>query len=272
MPLVPCFSSGVLALLAIALADPSCLEIDDDDHEGLSLIQQRARITSEHQTQSTARENQPLSGDVHGVVKYVTAAPAPPSLISYTLPASTTTTKRNLAPFDSKKPAALIDEAGARANAPPAAPAFAPPAPTPESLIDQVGAHITPWVWQLLNYDFTIGADVGLDTPVPPTPAPPPYTPPIVIGTVATMKPVSATSSELEELKKQRANATRDCIVADWSEWSCCGCEPTPDLPGSHQVRYRPVTTPHQRFGRPCPALTEVKDCVPGIDLSMFSS
>lgn len=99
------------------------------------------------------------------------------------------------------------------------------------------------------------------------SPAPPPYSKAWVPTTASEIiKPLPAGAlnrTNLEKLAQERSGDWRDCTVAEWSAWSCCGCvNPGSKYPGTVQVRYREVTTPHSKYGKPCPQLSEVVDCV----------
>lgn len=126
------------------------------------------------------------------------------------------------------------------------------------------------WIWDLVDYQRSTGGvgSISLKDTVP-SPPPPPYDSRYAKKPTESplIKPLDK-STELTNpaIQRERAHKWRDCTVADWTEWSCCGCIQPPgyDLAGEYQVRYRPVTTPHSKWGSACAPMEEVIDCVKG--------
>ena len=59
-------------------------------------------------------------------------------------------------------------------------------------------------------------------------------------------------------------NATvlpRDCLMADWSDWSECIFNPHSGLKGAHQVRQRGILQPWLPGGEPCLSQLEGREC-----------
>lgn len=249
---------GVVSILAVAAVASSCgqasapgsggpcaahggFEDVEDASEGLSLLQHQATATSQRKAHVETEKAHAEAEKAH-VFKADTAhvkADETAKAIHSVVPA----------------PVVVVV----------AAP-FNPPAPSETSLID----WWTPagkWIGQVINYDRLMGGMALMDN-IAPTPAPAPYARALA-GTMAppTIYPIVETAAAKAAIEAERLQAWRDCTVATWSAWSCCGCEHPPnynDFTGSFKVRYREVTTPHAKFGRSCPPESEVVDCVLG--------
>lgn len=80
-----------------------------------------------------------------------------------------------------------------------------------------------------------------------------------------TLKPLkNLTAQEVSALNQSRAQATLDCTVAPWSEWSACGLLGSAGDGGileKVQQRQRSILTPQSLGGAACPQLTEIQDC-----------
>mmetsp|Transcript_70174 Transcript_70174/g.196673 ORF Transcript_70174/g.196673 Transcript_70174/m.196673 type:complete len:234 (+) Transcript_70174:82-783(+) len=70
-----------------------------------------------------------------------------------------------------------------------------------------------------------------------------------------------ASSEITDELKKARAKAQLDCIVAEWSEWSVCTTFKN-GMKGAQQLRTRSVVQPQKPGGNRCPvAFNQYRSC-----------
>merc|ERR1719263_1780348 len=78
-------------------------------------------------------------------------------------------------------------------------------------------------------------------------------------ATMIPLKPLS--EDELKKLSESRAEAAKDCLLGEWSDWSDCAGQDDDNLNSWMTSRARAIVQLPQEDGAPCNSTVEQQSC-----------